>query len=164
VLDATCPAGHEGACAGPAIMSRQGRTLILIGHAGHPEVEGNHWPDSRHGGGWCKAKLKWATLALPRRCARSRTSRRPPCRWTITRGHHRPRFASPFSPTSSARNTRDICYATQKPPGCGARAEQGKSMCLLVVGATNSSNSNRLCEIGAETGVPSLPRGRRLGK
>jgi 4-hydroxy-3-methylbut-2-enyl diphosphate reductase len=26
---------------------------------------------------------------------------------------------------------------------------------LLVVGATNSSNSNRLCEIGAETGVPS---------
>jgi 4-hydroxy-3-methylbut-2-enyl diphosphate reductase len=51
-------------------------------------------------------------------------------------------------------DTRDICYATQN------RQSAVRDLCrtvdvLLVVGARNSSNSNRLCEIGAEMGVPS---------
>jgi 4-hydroxy-3-methylbut-2-enyl diphosphate reductase len=49
---------------------------------------------------------------------------------------------------------RDICYATQN------RQRAVRELCkridvLLVVGADNSSNSNRLREIGAESGVPS---------
>jgi 4-hydroxy-3-methylbut-2-enyl diphosphate reductase len=49
---------------------------------------------------------------------------------------------------------RDICYATQN------RQRAVRELCkqvdvLLIVGAGNSSNSNRLREIGAECGVPS---------
>lgn len=48
---------------------------------------------------------------------------------------------------------RDICYATQN------RQRAVRELCrqvevLLVVGATNSSNSNRLREIGTESGIP----------
>jgi 4-hydroxy-3-methylbut-2-enyl diphosphate reductase len=51
-------------------------------------------------------------------------------------------------------DTSDICYATQH------RQTAVRELCrmvdvLLVVGASNSSNSNRLCEIGVEEGVPS---------
>ena len=51
-------------------------------------------------------------------------------------------------------DTRDICYATQN------RQSAVRDLCkvanlLLVVGAANSSNSNRLREIGEEVGIPS---------
>jgi 4-hydroxy-3-methylbut-2-enyl diphosphate reductase len=51
-------------------------------------------------------------------------------------------------------DTSDICYATQH------RQSAVRDMCkmvevILVVGAKNSSNSNRLCEIGQEEGIPS---------
>jgi 4-hydroxy-3-methylbut-2-enyl diphosphate reductase len=51
-------------------------------------------------------------------------------------------------------DTRDICYATQNRQA--AVRELSKQVdVLLVVGATNSSNSNRLREIGSESGVAS---------
>jgi 4-hydroxy-3-methylbut-2-enyl diphosphate reductase len=59
------------------------------------------------------------------------------------------RFADVIGP-----ETRDICYATQN------RQIAVRDLCrfvevLLVVGASNSSNSNRLREIGSECGIPS---------
>ncbi|MBI3435058.1 MAG: 4-hydroxy-3-methylbut-2-enyl diphosphate reductase, partial [Proteobacteria bacterium] len=50
--------------------------------------------------------------------------------------------------------TRDICYATQNRQSA-ARELSLLVDVLLVVGAKNSSNSNRLREIGAEAGIPS---------
>ena len=50
--------------------------------------------------------------------------------------------------------TRDICYATQNRQ-TAVRELAGMVELILVVGASNSSNSNRLREIGAEGGVPS---------
>jgi 4-hydroxy-3-methylbut-2-enyl diphosphate reductase len=59
------------------------------------------------------------------------------------------RFSSVVGP-----DVRDICYATQN------RQSAVRELCkqvdvLLIVGANNSSNSNRLREIGAETGIAS---------
>jgi 4-hydroxy-3-methylbut-2-en-1-yl diphosphate reductase len=51
-------------------------------------------------------------------------------------------------------DTRDICYATQNRQAA-VRELSIEVEVLLVVGATNSSNSNRLREIGSESGVPS---------
>jgi 4-hydroxy-3-methylbut-2-enyl diphosphate reductase len=50
-------------------------------------------------------------------------------------------------------DTRDICYATQNRQSA-VRELAGQVDVLLVVGAANSSNSNRLREIGTEQGVP----------
>jgi 4-hydroxy-3-methylbut-2-enyl diphosphate reductase len=50
--------------------------------------------------------------------------------------------------------TRDICYATQNRQSA-VRELSALADVILVVGAKNSSNSNRLREIGAEEGVPS---------
>jgi 4-hydroxy-3-methylbut-2-enyl diphosphate reductase len=59
------------------------------------------------------------------------------------------RFADLVGP-----NTSDICYATQHRQTAVRRLCQDVDL-LLVVGASNSSNSNRLREIGVEEGVPS---------
>ncbi len=79
-------------------------------------------------------------------------SRKPPCQWTI-----RAALSTPCSAGLRdivGPDTRDICYATQNRQAA-VRELSTQVDVLLVVGATNSSNSNRLCEIGAETGVPS---------
>ena len=51
-------------------------------------------------------------------------------------------------------STRDICYATQNRQSA-VRELSTRVDVILVIGATNSSNSNRLREIGTESGVPS---------
>jgi 4-hydroxy-3-methylbut-2-enyl diphosphate reductase len=51
-------------------------------------------------------------------------------------------------------DVNDICYATQNRQ-LAVRALCKQVDVLLIVGATNSSNSNRLCEIGTESGIPS---------
>src|SRR5262249_9007080 len=51
-------------------------------------------------------------------------------------------------------DTKDICYATQNRQ-TAVRELSERADVILVVGAVNSSNSNRLREIGAEAGVPS---------
>ena len=61
----------------------------------------------------------------------------------------KPRF-----PTIVGPDTKDICYATQNRQRA-ARELAGIVDVVLVVGAPNSSNSNRLREIAAESGVPS---------
>jgi 4-hydroxy-3-methylbut-2-enyl diphosphate reductase len=48
----------------------------------------------------------------------------------------------------------DLCYATQNRQSAVRELAKVADV-ILVVGAKNSSNSNRLCEIGAEAGVPS---------
>ena len=149
VLDATCPLVSKVHAQGKRYVAR-GRTLILIGHAGHPEVEGTM--------GQVGAPVHLvstvedvARLELPDDAAVAYVTQTTlsvdDTRGVITALETR--FSDLEGPDVS-----DICYATQH------RQSAVRELCetvdlLLVVGSRNSSNSNRLREIGVEHGVPS---------
>jgi 4-hydroxy-3-methylbut-2-enyl diphosphate reductase len=149
VLDATCPLVSKVHSQSRRYVA-QGRTLILIGHAGHPEVEGTI--------GQVDAPVHLVStvrdvsaLTLPDDApvayVTQTTLSVDETRDVISALHAR--FSDLVGPDIS-----DICYATQH------RQSAVRELCrtvdvLLVVGASNSSNSNRLREIGVEEGVPS---------
>jgi 4-hydroxy-3-methylbut-2-en-1-yl diphosphate reductase len=149
VLDATCPLVTKVHVQGRQYVS-QGRTLILIGHAGHPEVEGTigQIPGEVV---LVQSEAEVETLALaadtPVAYVTQTTLSVDDTRSIIDALQRR--FTDIVGP-----DTRDICYATQNRQAA-VRELSTQADVLLVVGATNSSNSNRLREIGAESGVPS---------
>ena len=149
VLDATCPLVAKVHTQANRYVAR-GRSLILIGHAGHPEVEGTM--------GQVEAPVALvssvadvAALDFPAEAPLAYVTQT-----TLSVDDTRAviaalqgRFSDIVGP-----DTSDICYATQH------RQSAVRELCkvvdvLLVVGARNSSNSNRLCEIGTEEGLPS---------
>jgi 4-hydroxy-3-methylbut-2-enyl diphosphate reductase len=149
VIDATCPLVTKVHNQGQRYSSL-GRTVILIGHAGHAEVEGTlgritgpvHLVEN------CEDVLN---LDIPDETPvayiTQTTLSVDDTRMTIEA--IKSRFSDVIGP-----ETRDICYATQN------RQTAVRDLCrhvevLLVVGSSNSSNSNRLREIGAECGIPS---------
>lgn len=149
VLNATCPLVTKVHNQGKRYLA-QGRTLILIGHAGHPEVEGTMGqilgPVALVQTEEDVETLDIATDAPVAYITQTTLS------VDDTRGIIRAlerRFTDIVGP-----EMRDICYATQNRQT--AVRELSKQVdVILVVGAKNSSNSNRLREIGSETGIPS---------
>ena len=149
VLDATCPLVAKVHTQANRYVAR-GRGLILIGHAGHPEVEGTM--------GQVDAPV--ALVSSPADVAALGLASDAPLAYvtqtTLSVDDTRAviaalkrRFTDIVGP-----DTDDICYATQH------RQAAVRDLCkavdlLLVVGAKNSSNSSRLCEIGAEEGLAS---------
>ncbi len=149
VLDATCPLVTKVHVQGRQYVAA-GRTLILIGHAGHPEVEGTigQIPGKVL---LVQSEAEVAKLDLPQDTPLAYVTQTT-LSVDDTRGIIEAlmqRFTNIVGP-----DTRDICYATQNRQAA-VRELSAQVDVLLVVGATNSSNSNRLREIGAETGVPS---------
>ncbi len=149
VLDATCPLVSKVHNQGKRYVTH-GRTLILIGHAGHPEVEGTmgqvgapvHLVQS-------EADVETLPLSndTPVAYITQTTLSIDDTKGIIVK--LKQRFTNIVGPETS-----DICYATQN------RQTSVRELCriadvILVVGAKNSSNSNRLREIGIEEGVPS---------
>ncbi|SAL75908.1 4-hydroxy-3-methylbut-2-enyl diphosphate reductase [Caballeronia peredens] len=150
VLDATCPLVTKVHVQGRQYVS-QGRTLILIGHAGHPEVEGTIGQiPGKVVLVQSEAEVANLTLATdaPVAYVTQTTLSVDDTRGIIDALQRR--FTDIVGP-----DTRDICYATQNRQAA-VRELSSQVDVLLVVGATNSSNSNRLREIGAESGVPSF--------
>ncbi|HEY5410717.1 MAG TPA: 4-hydroxy-3-methylbut-2-enyl diphosphate reductase [Caulobacteraceae bacterium] len=149
VLDATCPLVSKVHNQGKYYVSR-GRTLILIGHAGHPEVEGTKGqiPGPVHLVGH-EDEVALLQLAIDTPLAYvTQTTLSVDDTKTIIAAL-KARFTDVVGP-----DTADICYATQH------RQSAVRDLCrvadvILVVGAKNSSNSNRLREIGIEEGLPS---------
>jgi len=149
VIDATCPLVSKVHIEGQR-YANQGREIILIGHAGHPEIEGTM--------GRITGKVH--LISKPEEVARLRVSDPDKLAFitqtTLSVDDTRAviealkaRFPSIVGP-----DTKDICYATQNRQR--ATLELAKIVdVVLVVGAPNSSNSNRLREIAAEFGVPS---------
>jgi 4-hydroxy-3-methylbut-2-enyl diphosphate reductase len=149
VLDATCPLVTKVHNQGKRYMSK-GRAVILIGHAGHPEVDGTigQIPGPIH---LVQSVEDVKSLTLPPDdpvAYITQTTLSVDDTKDIIAALKR-RFSDIQGP-----DTRDICYATQN------RQSAVRDLCklvdvILVVGATNSSNSNRLREIGTEVGVAS---------
>ena len=149
VIDATCPLVTKVHKEGRN-HARKGREVILIGHAGHPEVEGTQ---GRIPGG---VHLVSSAADVPQVQVRDPDNVAYVTQTTLSVDDTREiidalrvRFPSIKGP-----DVNDICYATQN------RQQAVRDLAvqvdvLLVVGARNSSNSNRLREIGAEIGVPS---------
>lgn len=149
VLNATCPLVTKVHIQGKNYVSA-GREVILIGHAGHPEVEGTmgqidgpvHLVQTE-----ADVDLLPLPVNTPVSYVTQTTLSVDETRGIIAALQRR--FTNIVGP-----NTKDICYATQN------RQTAVRELCervdvLLVVGATNSSNSNRLREIGSEMGLPS---------
>jgi 4-hydroxy-3-methylbut-2-en-1-yl diphosphate reductase len=158
VLNATCPLVTKVHNQGKRYITG-GRSLILIGHAGHPEVEGTmgQVPGPVQ---LVQSVEEAEALALP--------ADTPVAYITQTTlsvddtrdiiGALQAKFADIQGP-----DVRDICYATQNRQSAVRDLSKLVDV-ILVVGATNSSNSNRLREIGTEADVASylIADGREL--
>ena len=149
VLDATCPLVSKVHNQGKRYVAH-GRTLILIGHAGHPEVEGTMGQVGApvH---LVQDEEEVAALTIP-----TDTPVAYITQTTLsiddTKGiiqALKNRFTDIVGPETS-----DICYATQNRQTSVRELAKVVDV-ILVVGAANSSNSNRLREIGIEEGIPS---------
>jgi 4-hydroxy-3-methylbut-2-enyl diphosphate reductase len=147
VLDATCPlvtkVHNEG-----RRYAAQGRAVILVGHAGHPEVIGTmgQIDGEVH---LVATPAEVEALPIPRERPVSyitQTTLSVDDTRTVIAAI-RQRFDDAIGP-----DTRDICYATQNRQ-TAVRELARIAEVVLVVGAANSSNSNRLREIAAECGA-----------
>ena len=154
VFDATCPLVTKVHFE-VARHCRAGRDVVLIGHAGHPEVEGTMGQWSREGASGLIYLVEdiegVATLQVgqPENLAYTTQT-------TLsvddTRGiidALKARFPAIQGPRHD-----DICYATQNRQDA-VRELAGRCDLVLVVGSPNSSNSNRLAELARREGVES---------
>ena len=147
VIDATCPLVTK-VHVETLRLAKQGYDVVLVGHAGHVEVEGTmgHAPDRMH-----LVETVSDALALEIRdpsrlgCVTQTTLSVDDTREIL--GVLTRRFPGIILPHKD-----DICYATQN------RQNAVKQLCaraglVLVVGAPESSNSNRLVELAAKNGT-----------
>jgi 4-hydroxy-3-methylbut-2-enyl diphosphate reductase len=135
VLNATCPLVSKVHAQGRHYV-RQGRTVILIGHPGKVLL--------------VQTEADVAKLDLP-----ADTPLAYVTQTTLSVDDTRGIIAALYRRFKDVNGpgTKDICYATQNRQT--ALLELSKLVdVIFVVGATNSSNSNRLCEIGIEAGTP----------
>jgi len=152
VFDATCPLVTKVHME-VARYSQAGRECVLIGHAGHPEVEGTmgQFDESRGG----RMYLVEDVGDVARLDVRNPEELAFVTQTTLSMDDTaavidalRERFPAIHRPRND-----DICYATQNRQDAvkdiAARADV-----VLVVGSPNSSNSNRLKEVAERQGVP----------
>ena len=152
VFDATCPLVTKVHL---EVMrySQEGRECILIGHNGHPEVEGTMGQfDSSHGGRMFLIEtLKDVARLQPEKpdslCYVTQTTLSMDDTAAIIDAL-RVRFPNIQGPKKD-----DICYATQNRQDAVKQIAQECDV-VLVVGSPNSSNSNRLKEVAERLGTP----------
>jgi 4-hydroxy-3-methylbut-2-enyl diphosphate reductase len=152
VFDATCPLVTKVHLE-VIRHARAGREVILIGHAGHPEVEGTVGRYSGEAGGAIYVIEKPEEVA-------SLKVRDPGQLAFVTQTTLSMDDASAVVealqrayPAIQGPRKSDICYATQSRQDAVKRLAEECDL-LLVVGSPNSSNSNRLREVAERRGVP----------
>lgn len=149
VIDATCPLVtkvHNEA----RHSEKQGRQIILIGHEGHPEVEGT------------SGRVEQEVLLVSTVDDVAKLNVNDPqqlayvTQTTLSVNDTRAIIDALHArfPAIKGPDVNDICYATQNRQDAVAQLASQVDV-LLVVGAANSSNSNRLRDLGEEMGTPS---------
>jgi 4-hydroxy-3-methylbut-2-enyl diphosphate reductase len=150
VFDATCPLVTKVHIE-VAKMREQGREIIMIGHAGHPEVEGTMGQAEGDGPAMYLVETEEDVENLkvkdPGHLAYVTQTTLSVDDATRVIKALKKRFPKITGPKKD-----DICYATQN------RQDAVKMMVkqcdlVIVVGSPNSSNSNRLCEVARNAGV-----------
>lgn len=154
VFDATCPLVTK-VHLDVARHCRTGRDMILIGHAGHPEVEGTmgQW-DQERGTGRIYLVENIDDVAALHVAQRHHLAYTTQTTLSVDDTRNiidalRQRF-----PTIQGPKNNDICYATQNRQDA-VRELARECDLVLVVGSPNSSNSNRLSELAQREGVAS---------
>ena len=149
VIDATCPLVTKVHVQAQHYAGEE-REVILIGHPGHPEVEGTRGriPGRVHVLSTVE-EVEALEVDDPERLAFVTQT-------TLSVDDTRDCIAALKKrfPHIQGPNLKDICYATQNRQNA-VRELTEKVDVLLVVGSANSSNSNRLQELGERSGVPS---------
>ena len=148
VLDATCPLVAKVHMEVQKFRKR-GLEIVLIGHAGHPEVEGTM---GQADGGMhlvedC-ADVQKLVIKDPEKLAFVNQTTLSVDDTARIIAALRARFPAIVGPKKD-----DICYATQNRQDAVKRLSSACDI-VFVVGSPNSSNSNRLREIAAQNGVP----------
>jgi 4-hydroxy-3-methylbut-2-enyl diphosphate reductase len=153
VFDATCPLVTKVHLE-VSRQNRQGRDMVLIGHAGHPEVEGTmgQWRrDGQAGQIHLVEDLEDVAalqLAQPDNCAYTTQT-------TLSVDDTREIIAALKARYPAIQGPRhdDICYATQNRQDAVRALVRSGCDAVLVVGSPNSSNSNRLRELAEREGA-----------
>jgi len=152
VFDATCPLVTKVHMEVQR-YAREGRDVILIGHAGHPEVEGTMGRfDTQFGG---QILLVQNAAEVENLRARDPANLAFVTQTTLSMddtaeivGALRKRF-----PLLETPRKEDICYATQNRQDAVKKLLEQCDV-LVVVGSRSSSNSNRLRELAERAGIP----------
>ena len=148
VIDATCPLVSKVHNEGRRYAG-QGREIVLVGHAGHAEVEGTIGQIQG------KVHLVQTVDDVPALVVADPDKLAYITQTTLSVDDTRHIIAALKArfPSIVGPDVRDICYATQNRQQAVRDLAQAVDM-ILVVGSKNSSNSNRLREIGEELGKP----------
>lgn len=149
VIDATCPLVTK-----VHVQAQKyhgcGRQVILIGHSGHPEVEGT------------RGRIEGTVFVLSTVEEVQQLEVEDPhslayvTQTTLSVDDTRDVISALQErfPDIQGPDLKDICYATQNRQNAVKELSETIEL-LLVVGSQNSSNSNRLRELGERVGVPS---------
>ena len=153
VFDATCPLVTKVHME-VVRHAKAGRDVVLIGHAGHPEVEGTlgQWNKQQASGDIHLVETPDDVARLrpndPQRLAYvTQTTLSVDDTKAVIEALRR------HFPAVEGPRHDDICYATQNRQDAVRKLGQQCDL-VLVVGSTNSSNSNRLRELAEKQGVP----------
>ena len=153
LYDATCPLVTKVHME-VARASRKGTEAILIGHAGHPEVEGTMGQYNNPEGGMYLVESPEDVWKLQVKnennlCFMTQTTLSVDDTSDIIDAL-RERFPKIVGPRKD-----DICYATTNRQEA-VRNLASEAEVVLVVGSKNSSNSNRLAELAQRAGIPAF--------
>jgi 4-hydroxy-3-methylbut-2-enyl diphosphate reductase len=149
IIDATCPLVtkvHKEA----QRSEEAGNQIILIGHNGHPEVEGTS--------GQVKGEVilveNIADVAKIKVIDEKRLSYVTQTTLSVDDTKDIIEALKLRFPDIQGSGTKDICYATQNRQDAVRKLAKMTDI-ILVIGSKNSSNSNRLCDLACEMGVTS---------